>query len=1019
MAKGMAKFSRDTDDRFVAAFKPNPNALFLSTKEDGRILEVNEVFLSLFQCAREEVIGKTTLSIDMYTDPEIRNHIASKLRAEGHVSNFETRIKRKSGEERIVLLSVEWLQINDENAMLTIVQDISEQKKMEAELKRSMEEYQQLIESANSIILRYNMEGIITFANEYALHFFGYNHDELVGKEVTNLMPQKELSGRKLHFLVKDIFKTPGKYEHFENENIKKNGDYAWISWTNKAIAGEDGNIKEILTIGNDITNPKKTEDALKVEHNILEAVINNIGVGFVVSDPTGNVVSLNKAFSIIHDFHSEKEGLYHLRQYTKEFELEFSDGSVVPFEQWPLSLALNGEYVKDYILCLVRKKSNSKRIVSYNAIPVHNSNGTLTYIVLTITDLTDIEERTRSLAYERELFEGVFDNIPVMITIYDPKLNYFRFNKFHKKILGWSEADADHGKLMTKIFPEREYRIEAARFIQSLEPGWKEWYVKTKYGSFVDSEWANIMLNSGAQIGIGIDIRERKRAEERISENEKRLQGIFNNAAIGIVETDSRDRLVQVNNRICEILGYSNEELLGKSIPEITYPEDRLQTNKLNARLQEGDFSMFSYEKRYIKKDGGPLWVHVSVSSLTNSHGKHEKSIVTIEDISERKQAEERLYKALAEAEEGKNILLTLMENIPIGITIADAPNEKIRMISKYGLDMLDRTQHEVSNLSAFDQSAILGLYHTDGKTLAKPHEAPLSRVIINHEYIKNEEWLLKHNDGMLIPILCNASPILNKEGKLIGGVVAWQDITDQKKSEDEIRQKNEELTRFIYTVSHDLKSPLVTIKSFTEYLREDINSNDKQAQEKDLAYIGNAADKMSKLLEELLEISRIGRKENPKIEIPFEYIVNAALDLVAGSISKKNVEIRFNTIPVKLFGHSQRLIQLFQNLIDNAVKFMGNQPQPLIEIGAITDNPNEIIFYIKDNGSGIDPRYHHKIFGLFEKLNTHTEGTGIGLALVKRIIEFHGGKIWFESEGEGQGTSFYFTLDKSRLTK
>jgi signal transduction histidine kinase len=96
-----------------------------------------------------------------------------------------------------------------------------------------------------------------------------------------------------------------------------------------------------------------------------------------------------------------------------------------------------------------------------------------------------------------------------------------------------------------------------------------------------------------------------------------------------------------------------------------------------------------------------------------------------------------------------------------------------------------------------------------------------------------------------------------------------------------------------------------------------------------------------------------------------------------------------------------------------------MGNQPQPLIEIGAITDNPNEIIFYIKDNGSGIDPRYHHKIFGLFEKLNTHTEGTGIGLALVKRIIEFHGGKIWFESEGEGQGTSFYFTLDKSRLTK
>jgi PAS domain S-box-containing protein len=242
------------------------------------------------------------------------------------------------------------------------------------------------------------------------------------------------------------------------------------------------------------------------------------------------------------------------------------------------------------------------------------------------------------------------------------------------------------------------------------------------------------------------------------------------------------------------------------------------------------------------------------------------------------------------------------------------------------------------------------------------------------------------------------------------------FEDITERKVKEAELQQKNEEMSRFAYTVSHDLKSPLVTIKTFLGYLEKDCKKQDAVNMEKDMAFIRNAADKMGLLLEELLELSRVGRHTRPSEELPLQEITREALDLVAGQLAQRKVQVKVTPAPLWITGDRVRLVELFQNLVDNAVKFMGDQPDPQIEIG-VDEQLEPPVIFVRDNGMGIDPKHATRIFGLFEKLDSSTAGTGMGLALVKRIVEVHGGKIWMESLGAGQGSTFRIILEKTRI--
>jgi len=225
------------------------------------------------------------------------------------------------------------------------------------------------------------------------------------------------------------------------------------------------------------------------------------------------------------------------------------------------------------------------------------------------------------------------------------------------------------------------------------------------------------------------------------------------------------------------------------------------------------------------------------------------------------------------------------------------------------------------------------------------------------------------------------------------------------------ELKNQNAELERFNYTVSHDLKAPLVTIKGFLGLLQKDMNTENRAAMARDFEQINVAADQMSVLLNELLELSRVGRQMNTPENRKLNDLVMAAIERVAIQIEKQDVDVQVAPDMPVVCGDPGRLMEVFQNLVDNSIKFMGDQKSPRIEIGAQLED-GMVHCFVSDNGIGIASDYHYRVFDLFERLDMKVAGTGVGLALVKRIIEVHNGSIWVESAGEGHGSSFHFTL-------
>lgn len=274
---------------------------------------------------------------------------------------------------------------------------------------------------------------------------------------------------------------------------------------------------------------------------------------------------------------------------------------------------------------------------------------------------------------------------------------------------------------------------------------------------------------------------------------------------------------------------------------------------------------------------------------------------------------------------------------------------------------------------------------------------------------------------DGTEFPVEIGLNPIETSDGLCV--LAAIIDITERKHAErviqqtnEELRQKNEEMEEFVYTVSHDLKSPIVTQIGFIGCIREDLENNDCEQVLDSVNRLERAAQRMERCINDLLELSRIGRVDHERVPNNIQAIVHEIGDNLAGQLKEVGATLEIaEGLPV-ITSERIRIIEIFENLITNAMKYGCPDDGGIISVGT-ENHADEIQIYVRDNGPGISTEYHNKIFGLFQRLDAgKREGTGVGLTIVKRIMEQHDGRAWVEST-EGQGATFWLAFPKSSL--
>ena len=368
-------------------------------------------------------------------------------------------------------------------------------------------------------------------------------------------------------------------------------------------------------------------------------------------------------------------------------------------------------------------------------------------------------------------------------------------------------------------------------------------------------------------------------------------------------------------------------------------------------------------------------------------------------------------------ELQETKAILKEALDQSPVGIAIADAPDGALRYVNDAGLLIRGADRQTIVNGIGIEQYvASWQLLDLDGRPL-KTDDVPLSRALRFGETC-SREFIIRRADNDDRIVQANAAPIRNDHNEVVAGIVVFMDTTERRHAEEKLRQLNEELTssnrdleQFAYVASHDLQEPLRMVASFTQLLALRYQDQLDEKGRKFIEYAVDGATRMQRLIDDLLTYSRVGTRGGVMESTDTRAALDEALRNLHAGISENGAQVTISDLPTVRADPSQ-LVQLFQNLVGNALKFRRPDELPRINISAEYLG-KEWRFTIQDNGIGIDPQYADKVFIIFQRLHTRKEypGTGIGLAVCKRIVERHGGRIWMEST-PGQGTTFFFTL-------
>jgi PAS domain S-box-containing protein len=495
------------------------------------------------------------------------------------------------------------------------------------------------------------------------------------------------------------------------------------------------------------------------------------------------------------------------------------------------------------------------------------------------------------------------------------------------------------------------------------------------------------------------------KQAEEAARESEGRFRATFEQAAVGMALVAPDGRWLRVNRKLCDFVGYSHEELMGLTFQDITHPDD-LETDLAHVRqMLAGAITTYAMEKRYIRKDRSLVWINLTVALVRTPQGQPDYFISVVEDISEIKQVEA----ALRESERTHRIVA---ENT-YDFEYWRAPEGRYLYVSP----SCERVSGYKPAEFLADPDLLLRLVHPEDRPLFEERMRALTADRSCVEF----EFRIVHRDGTVRWLAQACQPVFSERGEYLGMRGSNREVTDRRRAEEALKEADRRKDDFLVTLAHELRNPLAPIRNALQILRL---SADPQEQEQARSVMHRQLDQIVRLVDDLLDVSRIsmGRLELRKEPTQLRAVAHAAVETSRPLIELMGHELTvvLPAEPMVVDADPTRLGQVMSNLLINSAKYTDRGGR--IRLTAERDG-SEAVVSVEDNGIGIAPDKLAGLFQMYSQVERSLEraqgGLGIGLTLVKRLVEMHGGRIEARSEGLGKGSEFVIRLPLVEVTK
>ena len=990
-----------SEKKYKHLFENNPSVMVLYDFETLRIIDCNKEALELYGYTKKELLNLTIRDVRPSEDVELINKIAENENTYGQIHKDIYRHQKKSGEIIHVHVTGHLIDYEGRRCSLVLINDITENKKAEQLVVESEVKYRTMIESSMDAILLTIKNGEIISTNAAACQIFQMTNEEIIAAGRNGLV---DITDPRLILLLEErerIGKIRGELTFKRKDGTKFPGEITSVVFI------DANGLEKTSMIIRDITVQKNADKEILESNQRYDFVTKATFDTIWDWDLKTDLVYWGEGFKTIlgySTFENETES----KSWTNRIHPDDYKRVIKGVNLCVHSEKFDENWTDEYRFL---KADGIYAFIQDKGVVIRNSRGEAIRMVGAMQDITQKKKENLRL----KLLESVVTHTKDAVLITEaepfdepgPKILYV--NEAFTKMTGYIAEDVI-GKTPRILQGPKTDRKELKKLSKALRNGehseitiinykrnGEEFYINLSVSPVIDSKGCNTHW-----IAIECDVTESVLAQQLLKSSLEERNTILESIDDGFFAIDKNSIVTYWNKKAELLLGEKRENVIGKNLHLMfANPDSMAFHDHYQMAINENKSIHFEEFSNRSKK-----WFEVS------AFASDKGLAVYFKDVTDKKTIEDRIKSE-------RNLLRTLIDNLPDTIYIKDIAARKI-----------------ISNKNDYN---FIGFKHEEdvlGKTDLELFKDETARTGYNHdiEVIKDgkalinfEHYVIK-NDGSAMWLLTTKVPLKNNENKIIGLLGIGRDITDIKEAQERIKNvnheletsvqqlqiSNKELEQFAYVASHDLQEPLRMITSFLTQIEKKYNNvlDDKGKQY--IYFAVDGAKRMRQIILDLLEYSRIGRHDVELEVVNLMDIISEIQSLYRKQIDEISAKIEMSDLP-KILSYKTPIRQVLQNLISNALKYHTKGIRPEIKLG-VEDNGNYWQFYVKDNGIGINEEYFQKIFIIFQRLHNKEEyaGTGMGLAICKKIVDSLGGNMWVEANSI-QGSCFYFTIPKA----